>query len=401
MRPLHVLLLNEYFPPDTAATAKNAALVAEAIAERHYVTVLAGRPSYDPTVRHPPYLWRRERQGNLTIERVGSTAFSRFRMKGRVANYLSYLALATPRALSLRPDIVLAMTDPPIEGIVGATIARLLGRPFVYNVRDLYPDMALAGGILHSGSWTDNWERSHRRALRSAARVIALGEDMRERILEKSIDASRVVVVRDAVPFPEISPAVDEAVVREIRGGFRFVIIHAGNLGFYGAWTTLIRAAQMLEGDGVGLVFIGEGAMKQQVQQAAQSCTNVRFLPFRPACEIPSVMAAGDLHVVTIKRGLEGVVVPSKMYNILATGRPLLAVATPKAEVARWAERYSCGLAADPDEAEEVVKSVRGVLAAPERLEHMSREARKLAKTYDRLNELRKFVDVIEQAASG
>jgi UDP-N-acetylglucosamine:LPS N-acetylglucosamine transferase len=89
------------------------------------------------------------------------------------------------------------------------------------------------------------------------------------------------------------------------------------------------------------------------------------------------------------------------MYNILATGRPLLAVATPKAEVARWAERYSCGLAADPDEAEEVVKSVRGVLAAPERLEHMSREARKLAKTYDRLNELRKFVDVIEQAASG
>src|ERR1700688_377609 len=106
MRPLHVLLLNEYFPPDSAATAKNAALVAEAIAERHYVTVLAGRPSYDPTVRHPPYLWRREPHGNLTIERVGSTAFSRFRMKGRIANYLSYLALAVPRALSMRPDIV-------------------------------------------------------------------------------------------------------------------------------------------------------------------------------------------------------------------------------------------------------------------------------------------------------
>ena len=141
--------------------------------------------------------------------------------------------------------------------------------------------------------------------------------------------------------------------------------------------------------------------MKQQVQQAAQSCTNVRFLPFRPACEIPSVMAAGDLHAVTIKRGLEGVVVPSKMYNILAAGRPLLAVATQKAEVARWAERYGCGLAADPDDAEEVAKSVRGVLAAPERLEHMSGEARKLAKTYDRLNELRKFVGVIEQAASG
>lgn len=400
MRPLHVLLLNEYFPPDSAATAKNAALVAEAIAERHYVTVLAGRPSYDPTVRHPPYLWRREPHGNLTIERVGSTAFSRFRMKGRIANYLSYLALAVPRALSMRPDVVLAMTDPPIEGIVGASIAKFLGRPFVYNLRDLYPDMALAGEILHSGRLTDSWERSHRKVLHSAARVIVLGEDMRERILEKGIDPARVVVVRDAVPFPEIPAAADEAVVREIRGRFRFVIIHAGNLGFYGAWTTLIRAAQLLERDDVGLVFIGEGAQKQQVQQAAQGCANVRFLPFRPAGELPSVMAAGDLHVITIKKGLEGVVVPSKMYNIFAAGRPLLAVATQKAEVARWAEQCACGLAADPDDAEQVAKSVRSVLAAPERLEQMSREARKLAKTYDRLNELRKFVDVIEQAAS-
>jgi len=401
MRPLHVLLLNEYFPPDTAATAKNAALVADAIAERHYVTVLAGRPSYDPTERHPAYLWRRERQGNLTIERVGSTAFSRFRMKGRIANYLSYVALAIPRALSMRPDVILAMTDPPIEGIVGASIAKLLGRPFVYNLRDLYPDMALAGGILHSGSWTDAWETLHRKALRYAARVIVLGEDMRERILEKGVDPARIVVVRDAVPFPEIPPAVDEAVVREIRGGFRFVIIHAGNLGFYGAWHTLIRAAQMLERDGMGLVFIGEGAMKPQVQQAAQGCPNVMFLPFRPACDIPSVMAAGDLHVITIKRGLEGVVVPSKMYNILAAGRPLLAVTTEKAEVARWAERWGCGIAADPDDAEAVAKSVRSVLGAPERLEHIGFQARKLAKTYDRLNELRKFVDVIEEAASG
>src|SRR5215469_2732482 len=145
MRPLHVLLLNEYFPPDTAATAKNAALVAEALAERHRVTVLAGRPSYDPVERHRAYLFRREEEGNLTIERVGSTSFSRLRMSGRLANYLSYLALAVPRALSRNPDVVLAMTDPPIEGMIGAGIAKFLGRPFVYNIRDLYPDMALAG----------------------------------------------------------------------------------------------------------------------------------------------------------------------------------------------------------------------------------------------------------------
>jgi len=95
---LHALVLNEYFPPDTSATAKNAALVVQALAQRHQVTVLCGRPSYDPAERHPPYLLRREVKGNVAIERVGSTAFPRFRMPGRVSNYLSYLPGRPARA---------------------------------------------------------------------------------------------------------------------------------------------------------------------------------------------------------------------------------------------------------------------------------------------------------------
>jgi len=165
---VHILLLNEYFPPDTSATAKCAAQVADALTEKHSVTVLAGRPSYDPSERHSPYLLRREVRGNLAVERVGSTAFPRFQMRRRVANYLTYLSLAVPRALTIRSDVVLAMTDPPIEGIVGAFVAQLSGRPFVYNIRDMYPDMALGGSIVRPGSFTARWERLHRWALRRA-----------------------------------------------------------------------------------------------------------------------------------------------------------------------------------------------------------------------------------------
>ena len=110
-------------------------------------------------------------------------------------------------------------------------------------------------------------------------------------------------------------------------------------------------------------------------------------------------MAAGDLHVVTIKRGLEGVIVPSKLYNILAYGRPILAIATELAEVARLTRNYECGITADPDDPTQVVQAVQRLLQAPECLEHMSQQARKLAKTYDRLSELRKYVEVIEEAA--
>ena len=93
-----------------------AAAVVDALAERHAVTVLCGRPSYDPSERHPFYLLRRERRGCVVVERVGSTTFPRFRMLHRVWNYLSYVALAIPRALMMRTDLVMAMTDPPFRG---------------------------------------------------------------------------------------------------------------------------------------------------------------------------------------------------------------------------------------------------------------------------------------------
>ena len=395
---MHILLLNEYFPPDSSATAKCAARIVEALTERHRVTVLCGRPSYDPAERHPRYLLRREVRGPLAIERVGSTVYPRFQMRRRVSNYLSYLALAVPRALTIRPDVVLAMTDPPIEGIAGAIVARLTGLPFVYNIRDMYPDMAVGGKIVRAGSWTARWEAMHRWALRQAARIIVLGDDMRDRIIAKGVDAARVVVSRDGIEIPEDLPSSDNPVAREIRGNFRFVLVHAGNLGFYGAWNTLVRAVQMLEDEGVGLVFIGEGAMKTKIQEMAAGCCAIRFLPYRPADEIPFVLASGDMHVVTVERGLEGVVVPSKLYPILAAGRPVLGVAPEKTDIVRVIRRSGCGLAADPDDPQSLANAIRGLLHTPEQIRHMGLRAREIAFDYARLKQQKIFVEAIEAA---
>jgi glycosyltransferase involved in cell wall biosynthesis len=394
---VHILLLNEYFPPDTSATAKFIAPVAEALTQKHRVTVLAGRPSYDPTEFHPRYLLRREVRGNLAVERVGSTAFPRFQMRRRVSNYLTYLSLAVPRALTIHSDVVLAMTDPPIEGIAGALVARLSGRPFVYNIRDLYPDMAVGGSIVAPGSFTARWESMHRWALRSAARVIVLGEDMRDRIIAKGVDPGRVVISRDGVTIPETLPPPDNPVAREIRGDFRFTLVHAGNLGFYGAWQTLISAVRMLENEGVGLVFIGEGAMKQQVEAMAAGCRAVRFLPFRPASEVPQVLSSGDMHVVTVKRGLEGVVVPSKLYPTLAAGRPVLGVAPEECDVVRIIRKTGCGVAADPDDPGAVAEAIRGVLHNSEHVRNMGLRAREIAFSYDRVKQLKIFTETIEE----
>jgi glycosyltransferase involved in cell wall biosynthesis len=400
---VRVLLLNLYYPPDTSATAKMAASVVGSLSAEHEVTILCGRPSYDPTERRAWRFWQTERSGNVKIIRAGSTDYPRTQMTRRVFNYLSYVALSVPRALVLRCDVVLAMTDPPFEGIVGALVALLKGKPYVYNIRDMYPDMAVGGSIVAPGLLARVWEKLHRWALRRATRVIVLGEDMRARIISKGVDPRRVVVVRDGTEIisaesPE--PPLDDEVVRRIRADFRFVLVHAGNLGFYGAWNTLLAAAGELSNDGVGCVFVGDGAQRAALETAAAGAKNVRFLSFFPTSKIPSVLAAADAHIITIKRGLEGVVVPSKMYGILAAGRPIVAVAPKETDAASLGMQRGFGISADPDKPAELVAAIRTLLAEPGRLADMRTAARAAASDYDRVNESRKFVRILEEAGA-
>jgi colanic acid biosynthesis glycosyl transferase WcaI len=401
--PVRVLLLNLYYPPDTSATAKIAAAFIEPLAAKHDVTVLCGRPSYDPSERRPWRLWQTERLGKAKVIRVGSTDFPRAQMTQRVLNYFTYLALSVPRALFVPCDVILAMTDPPFEGIAGAFVALLRGKPYVYNIRDMYPDMAVGGSIMAPGRTARVWEKLHRWALRRATRIIVLGDDMRARIVAKGVNSQCVAVVRDgaAITAPglgSLESRIDPNIVRAVRGDFRFVLVHAGNLGFYGAWDTLLIAARELAPEGVGMVFVGDGALRSQLQSAAAGSPNVRFLPFFPASDVPSVLAAADVHIVTIKRGLEGVVVPSKLYGILAAGRPILAVAPYETDAASLSARLGFGVSADPDKPAQLVSVVRQLLANPGKLRQMAAAAKDAATDYDRVKQTLNFISILEEA---
>jgi glycosyltransferase involved in cell wall biosynthesis len=400
---MRVLLLNLYYPPDTSATAKMARTVVDALVPRHNVTVLCGRPSYDPAERRAWRWYQTEVAGLARIVRTGSTDFPRFDMKKRVLNYLTYVALAVPRTLLVPCDAVLAMTDPPFCGIVGALVAMLKGKPYVYNIRDMYPDMAVGGSIVEPGLLTRIWERLHRWALRRAKRVIVLGDDMRARIIAKGVEPSRIVIVRDGaeiLPTDTPLPSPDPEVVRAIRGNFSFVLLHAGNLGFYGAWDTLLTAARKLASDGVGLVFVGDGAQRAEIEAAAKSAVNIWFLDFFPAGKIPSVLAAADAHVITVKRGLEGVIVPSKMYGILAAGKPIVAVAPEETDVVRLGRRDGFAVCANPDKPEDLISAVRALVGDAQKLKNMGEAARAAASDYDRVKELQKFAEVFDHLAA-
>jgi colanic acid biosynthesis glycosyl transferase WcaI len=285
---------------------------------------------------------------------------------------------------------------------VGALVSLLKGKPYVYNIRDMYPDMAVGASIVRPGLLARLWERLHRWALRRATRVIVLGEDMRNRILAKGVAPGSVAIVRDGAeisPSGAPAPALDRAVIQAIRGDFRFVLLHAGNLGFYGAWDTILTAAASLVEDRIGLVFVGDGAQRERLQAAAGNLPNVRFLPFFPGCKVPSVLAAPDVHLITVKRGLEGVVVPSKMYGILAAGKPIVAVAPRECDVVAIGEKKGFSTGADPDNPSEFIEAVRGLSRNAGQLQAMTKAALAAAPEYQSRAEQKKLVRILEETA--
>jgi colanic acid biosynthesis glycosyl transferase WcaI len=298
----------------------------------------------------------------------------------------------------LRPksDVIIAMTDPPLVSMIGVFTSRLRSSTFVYNIRDLHPDMAVAAGVLPRGFIASLWERVHRWVMRRAHLVIVLGEDMKERIASKGVDSRRLVIVRDGADPEPLLQTLEHPAVLEIRGEFPFVAVHAGNLGFAGSWDALLEAAKYVERENLGLVFVGEGAQRLALEQQASGIHNVRFLPFRPSEEVPYVLAAADLHVVTVKEGLEGLVVPSKLYPILMAGRPVLAVAPPGSDIARIVQKYHCGLVASPNEPQAVVKAMLWARNHPEDLAEMGRRAREASALFNRQALLQEFVKTID-----
>jgi len=402
MKRARILVLNQYFPPDTSATAQRIRDVVEALGRHYQVQVLCGRPSYQPESVHPYYIWRSFKENLYTVERVGSTAFHRVRWIGRLSNYLSYLGLMLLRAFTISADLVIAHTDPPVVGIVGALIARIQRKPFIYNIRDLHPDMALSSGIIRPAWWVRLWDTLHRWALRHADRVIVLGEDMRERIIQKGVHPKKVVVVRDgALTFNTNGLSPEHPTWKLIRRGFPFVICHAGNLGFYGAWDSLAESIRQFMGDSIGFVFIGDGVARRRIENRLNGSPHVWFMDYRPADELGYVLRAPDVHVVALRKGLEGLVVPSKLYPILMAGRPVLALVPEKSDVARIVQQHQCGLVVDPDDPNAIAAAIRWFRDHPDERKAMGERARKIAREFSREVQMERYLQVVREVVEG
>lgn len=328
---MNILLLNQAFYPDIVSTALHLKDLARELARRgHKVTVVASRRAYDdPATRFA----RHETWEGIEIRRVGATGLGKRRKWHRAADFATFLAACSLKTLTLpRPDVIVALTSPPLIAYWSAWLARLRRGHFVYWVMDFNPDEAIAAGWLAASSWPARLlEACSRFCLRQATRIVALDRFMRDRILAKGVSPERVVVL---APWSFDEEVRFDPVGREAfraRHGLqdKFVVMYSGNHSPCHPLKTLLDAAVAARTDPtLAFFFVGGGSELPKVRQfaAQQQLSNIVCLPYQPMEELPGSLSAADLHVVVMGDPLVGLVHPSKIYNLLHISAPLLYV---------------------------------------------------------------------------
>jgi glycosyltransferase involved in cell wall biosynthesis len=320
-------MLNQVFYPDVVATAQYLGDLAAALAERgHEVTVVSSRQAYE----HPETVFpARETWRGVKILRVFSTRFGKGAKWRRAADFASFLFSSCFRLLFLpRQDVVVALTTPPLISFMGAWRAKLWRARFIYWVMDFNPDEAVAAGWLRADSLAAKFlERLSRFSLRRAGGIIALDRFMRDRIVAKQIAAEKVAVIPTWSQDGQVTfDAAGREAFRSAHGlDGKYVVMYSGNHSPVHPLDTLMQAAdQLREETDIVFCFIGGGSEFSRVKKWAEKNPNTLCLPYQPLDRLSASLSAADAQVVVMGDAMLGLVHPSKIYNILTVGAPVI-----------------------------------------------------------------------------
>lgn len=360
---MRILVVNQYFYPDQASTAQLLTELCEDLSAHHEVTVVCGRPSYSPVEsRSGRGLVRQERHGRVRVLRTWSSSRSRHSIPGRLMNHGTYLASSLVGVMKAeKPDVVLTMTDPPFVAAAAMAASTVRRVPFVYVNQDVFPEVALTLGVLRDGPTAKGLRSLNGRLRRSAAAVVAIGRDMERRLLALGAPRHRLHVIPNWIDTTAVRPLEGPSPLRETQGwGDRFVVMHSGNVGLSQDLDTLVRAAEQLRNDpDVLIAIVGEGGSKAKLQVLAADQPNVVFLPYQPKDQLSASLGAADLHVIGLRRGLAGAIVPSKVYGVMAAGRPFVAGLDADSEVDLLIREHGCGIRVDPGDPTALADAIR------------------------------------------
>lgn len=374
---MKLLVLCPHFAPDVAPTGEVMTSIATALADRgHELHVVTSLPWYREHRVEPGWggrLWRTERTSWGRITRLHPFPTDKTNIPARAIAFAGFTGLSTVAGLVARgrPDAVMVMSPPLPLGVAGWLAAASRRAPFVFNIQDVFPDVAVELGaitdprVIAAASWLERF------LYRRADAVTVLSEDLRDNVAGKlgRHRPERVEVIPNFVDTERIVPAEpDNAYRREYDLTGRTVVMYAGNVGLSQSLDLVVDAARRHR-DRDDLVFVinGGGSALEGLRAQAAGLANLRFVPMQPRERLPEVLAAADLHLVPLRRGLARSSVPSKLYSILAAGRPVLASVDAGTEVATTIERAGAGVSVPPEDPDAFCAALDALLDDPSR----------------------------------
>ena len=347
------------------------------------VQVITSRLRYDDAAAS---LAPHEVIDGVEVHRVWTSRFGRGNLAGRALDYLSFYVAAGAKLFGLvrSGDVVVAKTDPPLVSVVAGWVARLRGARLVNWLQDLHPEVAANLGMAPArgpGGSLLRWLRDG--SLRHAAANVVLGQWMRECVTALGVDPKRIAVIPNWADGALLRPV--ERGANPLRAewglGDKFVVGYSGNLGRVHEFGTVLGAAEALRSQAdIVFLFIGDGAQKAALATAAQErgLSNILFRPYQPREALGRSLGAADVHLVTLRPELEGLVVPSKFYGVAAVGRPTIFIGDPEGEIGSVVREAQCGMCVQQGDGEGLAQAITALRDDSALRERMGANARRV-----------------------
>jgi glycosyltransferase involved in cell wall biosynthesis len=373
-----LILYHFYCPDDVVSAALYSDLAEDLVALGWDVEV---RPSNRPCHAGREVYGRCDDHNGVAIRRIWRPPWPQHRLFARLANTVWMVAAWSFAAFRHSPDILIVGSDPVLSVAVALTWRIIRPRTrIVHWCFDLYPEAAVADGLVRHGGFTHRlFRRLAAASYRRCDSLIDIGSCMRERLSTYPSRAHRLTITPWALVEPATPPAADPAEREALFGNAALGVLYSGTFGRAHSCGELLALARALEDSSVRFAFSVRGNRESTLRAAAaETAPGVAFVPFAPAAQIDRRLAAADIHAVSLHPEWTGLVVPSKFFGALAAGRPVLFAGSPDSAIARWIEEYGLGWVLTPRGIAPVAAQLRVLAADPARLADLQRHCHRV-----------------------
>ncbi|ANU22560.1 glycosyltransferase family 4 protein [Planococcus donghaensis] len=370
IRKRKITFVINYFYPDLAATSQLMTELTKYLQQDFVITVIAAQPGYAGENHGSHKLFEEGSVENIKVVRIKLPEVNKNSKISRIKYISSYFLLANIALLKEKgTDVIFTISQPPVLGGLIGTIGKLLKRSrHVYSIHDFNPEQAQAVAYTNNQTVFKIAKAIDKLNCSYADQVLVVGEDMAE-TLRRRFEGGKVpehTVISNwtdeeaIVPLEKNEPEIREFLeAHELQD--KFIVMYSGNLGLYYDLENLIQVAkEFVDQPDIVFLFIGEGAVKQRIQTYAteNKLENVKFLPYQPKEFLKYSLNAADVHLVVNQKGIKGVSVPSKIYGVMAAGKPVLGVLEEGSEVQRLIFESGAGVVIEPQNYQGVVHAI-------------------------------------------